>query len=358
MKLVSAKEMESTSIRLFESAGASSEEAKIVTEHLIQASLCGVDSHGVMRIPEYLGRLLKIPEYADMYTSTQVQDPIRPGAQIKIETETKTTAVIDGGWGFGQVVTKKAVELAIEKARSSNVGIVAVRNVDQIMRAADYALMAAEKGMIGILFVKTIPVMAAHGGTGRLLGNNPICFAIPAGKENPIVADFAMSVVAGGKVVYAADDGKSIPNGWILDNQGHPSNDPQDFIKGGPLLPAAQHKGYSLALAMEVLAGLLSGAGALADYHGDNAVLVMTLNVEAFMPLEDFKQKIDKLIHDIKSARSQPGVESILVPGELEFRTREKRLHDGIPVPETTMKNIRLLGNRLGVDVNLKIIES
>ncbi len=111
--------------------------------------------------------------------------------------------------------------------------------------------------MIGIIFVKTIPVMAAYGGTGRLLGNNPMSFAIPAGKEKPIVVDFAMSVVAGGKVVYAADDGETIPSGWIFDTNGHQSTDPLDFIAGGALLPAAQHKGYSLALVMEVLAGIL-----------------------------------------------------------------------------------------------------
>ncbi len=135
MKMVPAQEMESISIRLFEAAGASKEESEIVTRHLIEASLCGVDSHGVMRIPEYLGRILKIPEYADMYTSAGVQDPVRPNAESKIERETKTTAVIDGGWGFGQVVATRAMKLAIEKARSDNIGTVAVRNVDQIMRA-------------------------------------------------------------------------------------------------------------------------------------------------------------------------------------------------------------------------------
>lgn len=351
MHILPAKTIESISMELFEAAGVSKEESMLVTRHMIEASLAGVDSHGVVRIPEYIGRILRIPEFADMYTQTGVPDPVRPNAKMTVERETTTTAILDGGWGFGQVAARKAMNIAIEKAKSSNVGIVAVRNVDQIMRAADYTLMATQHGMIGALFVKTIPVMAPTGGRTRILGNNPISFAIPAGEENPIVVDFAMSVVAGGKVVVAAEEGEPIPTGWLIDSNGNETTNPNDFMSGGSLLPAAKHKGYGLSVVMEVLGGILSGAGALSDYAGDNAFLAMAINVEAFMPLPEFKKKIDKLIRDLRNSPRVQGIQSVVVPGEPEFRMRDLRIKQGIPIPNKAWANIQLLAKKLNVKI-------
>jgi len=310
--------------------------------HLVEASLTGVDSHGIVRVPEYLGRILSVNGYGDMYE-------VVPDAKFTIERESPTIAVVDGGWGFGQVVARKAMDIAIGKARSYGIGIVAGRNVDHVGRAAEYTMMAAEQNMIGAMFVKVVPVMSPVGGKGRVLGNDPMSFAIPAGKENPIVVDIAMSVVAGGKVIISQEKGEKIPEGWVLDKEGKPTTDPGTYMSGGSLLPFGGHKGYALGVVMEVLGGILSGAGALADYKGNNAFTVMAMSIESFMGLDEFKAKIDKLERDIRGAPKAPGSSEIFVPGEPEFRTREKRLRDGIPITEKTWSNMGEFATRLGV---------
>ncbi len=342
MLVIPETKLRNISIDLFEAAGVSQSESDIVVNHLIESSLAGVDSHGIVRVPEYLGRILGISGYGDMYE-------VVPGAKFVIERETTTTAVIDGGWGFGQVVARKAMELAINKAKKYSVGIVAGRNVDHVGRAAEYPQMAAAQNMIGAMFVKVVPVMSPLGGKGRVLGNNPLSIAIPGGAENPIVVDIAMSVVAGGKVIISREKGEKIPDGWVLDKEGNSTTDPAEFMAGGSLVPFGGHKGYALGVVMEVIGGILSGAGALSDYKGNNAFTLLAMDIEAFMDISEFKSRVDKLERDLKNSPKAPGANEIFVPGEPEFKTRSRRLIEGIPITEKTWSNIQEFATRLGV---------
>ncbi len=346
MILVPAKEFRSRAAKIFAAAGASSSEALIVADSLVEASLAGVDSHGVVRIPEYVGRMLGIPGYGPM-------TKLKPKAKIKIIKDASAITVVDGNWGFGQVVARKAMDLAIKKAKRYNVGIVTGRNCDHIGRLAEYPLMAAAQNMIGAVFCKTIPVMSPVGAKGRIIGNNPISFAIPAGKERPIVTDIAMSVVAGGKVTMASEKGERIPEGWLLDAAGNPATDPKAWLERGSLVPVGGHKGYAMSVVTEVLGGVLSGAGTLLDYSGNNAFLAMAINVRAFMPLSKFKEGVDKFISDLRAAPKATGAKEILIPGEPEIREKERRLKSGVPVPEKTLNEIRDIAKRLNVQIKI-----
>ncbi|MEM4311290.1 MAG: Ldh family oxidoreductase [Nitrososphaerales archaeon] len=344
MYLIQHNRLREIGIKIFEQLGASKEEAEIVANHLVESNLVGHDSHGVVRIPEYVGRIIGKP-------ILKIEaPPIKLKAKIKVIRETPTTALIDGDWGFGQVVARRAMEIAIKKAKDYQVGLVAARNCDHVGRAGEFPLMASEQDMIGALFVKTVPVMAPVGGRGRVIGNNPISIAIPANDGKPILLDFAMSVAAGGKIIMAIEKGENIPEGWIIDSEGNPSTNPKDYINGGALLPFARHKGYALSVIVEVLGGILSGVGALADYKGINTFLAMAIDIEAFIPLKEFKEKVDKLIRDIKSAQ-RIGVEEILLPGEPELKTKERRIKEGIPIPEKTWNDIVEIARKLKVKI-------
>lgn len=349
MPIISAEKCLTLGIRIFEAAGVSKEEASVVSNHLVEASLAGVDSHGVIRIPLYASRVLGEPTgLVKHHDSIR----IKPKATVRVVKSAGATAQVDGDWGFGILAAIKAMETAIAKAREFGVGIVTGRNCDHICRVAAYPLMAAEKNMIGATFVKTSPVMAAFGGKSRLIGNNPISFAIPTGMKNPIVLDYAMSVVAGGKIMLAAAKGESIPEGWLLDVNGKPTTSTKDWKEGGAYLPFGGHKGYALGVVNEVLGGILSGAGALMDYGGVNAFLAMALNVESFTPIDEFKSQVDKMIDTIKNAPKAPGVNEILIPGEPEFRSRERRLKEGIPIPDGEWEQFKKIATRLKISLS------
>jgi uncharacterized oxidoreductase len=305
----------------------------VVTDHLVEASLAGVDSHGIMRVPEYVGKLKR-------WRDGETEARINPRPNITIFNETETTAMLDGDWCFGQVCATRAMEMAIQKARMHNVGVVTGRNTDHIGRAAAYPLIAAEAGMVGLIFVKVNPVMVPHGGISRLLGNNPISVAIPTGGEWPIFVDVAMSVVAGGKILIAMERGESIPEEWALDSKGNPTRNPRDYIENGALLPVGQHKGYALAVVNEVLGGLMSGAGTLFRFSGNNAFMCMALNIRAFAELSDFQREVRQMISDIKGSAKAPQTKEILIPGEPEFLTKKSRVETGIPLPDKTWMDI------------------
>lgn len=343
MKIVAAEKMSHITREIFKAAGSSEEEAEIVAEHLVESSLAGVDSHGIIRIPEYISKIEGKPIPRGLFH-------IVPNAKITKTKDTGAIAMLDGGWGFGQVVAKRAMEVAIEKAKKFSIGAVTGKNCDHIGRLAWYPLMAVGRGMIGITYAKGTATMAPLGAKGKLIGNNPVSYGIPAGEERPIVLDYAMSVAAAGKLTVAIDKGERVPDGWLIDAEGNPTTDPNAFYKGGSLLPFAGHKGYGMAVVGEVLAGILTGSGVLTEYLGTNAFLNMAVNVEAFIPLPEFKSQIDRLIRTIRNAPRIKNVEAIVIPGEPEFRVRETRLREGIPVAENTWKRIANAAKEVGVE--------
>jgi len=349
MPIFKAKTLKRLSKEIFMAYGAPAEEAELVSDFLVKANLCGHDSHGVIRIIQYV---------------KAIEDGVlKPGAKIDVVRETRSSALLKGNWGFGQVVAKRAMELAIEKAKKSSVSIVCAFDLYHIGRLADYTMFAAENNMIGIAMVNAAPVVAPYGGIERLISTAPVSYAFPTGKENLFVLDIATSVCAEGKVRVALHKGEKLPEGFIIDKEGNPSTNPADLYDGGAILPLGGdlvgYKGFGLGLVVEVMAGILSGAGCAceADKKG-NGVFFEAINIEDFMPVDEFKNRIDSLIQRIKSSKLRPGFREILLPGEPELRTEMKRRKEGIYLPEKTWEEIMEIINKKGIDVTELVSES
>jgi len=341
MPVFKADQLVRIGTKIFLAAGASPEEAKTVSEFLVKANLVGHDSHGVIRVIQYV---------------KAIEDGvIKPGAKIEVIKETDSLAIINGNWGFGQVVAKKAMEKAIEKAGKNDVSVVCVFNCNHVGRLADYTLMASEKNMIGLAMVNSIKSVAPFGGKERMLSTGPISFAFPTNMKFPFVIDIATSVVAEGKLRFMLHKGEKIPLGWIINKDGNPSNDPRDFYEGGALLPLggdiAGHKGFGLGLAVDILCGILAGSGcAYMETKKGNGVFFEVINIDKFVPVEEFKEKVTELLRVIKSSKPRPGFREVIIPGEPEYLTEKIRLREGIQVPERTWREIKNIAKRLGLD--------
>jgi uncharacterized oxidoreductase len=216
---------------------------------------------------------------------------------------------------------------------------------------ADYVELIAARGQLGMTVTNARPNVAPFGGRTRRLGTDPIAFAIPRAEGSPpIVVDFATSVRAEGKVRVARAAGRSVPPGTLIDREGRPSNDPEDYYAGGALLPAEGHKGYALAVAIEALGGILSGMGpAMLPAYGDgNGMFVMALEVEAFISVEQYMRQVEEMAQALEGTPTAPGVEQVLLPGQPELRGAERRRREGIPIAEATMDELRELARELG----------
>jgi LDH2 family malate/lactate/ureidoglycolate dehydrogenase len=324
--------------------GASEEEANTVAEHQIGANLAGHDSHGIILLATYADRIRK--------------GHILPGAQFEIAHDTPTTARINGHWGFGQVVQTKATRLAIEKARTQMIAAVTVAYQSHVGRLGDYPLMAAREGMIGLMFCdsgRAPKYVVPFGGRDARLGTNPVSVALPSNLEGPFFLDMATSQAAGGKILVARNRRKAVPAGWLVDKEGNPTTDPNDYYAGGALLPLGGldggHKGYGLGAIVESFAGILTGLGWGIDPAGkhNDGSLFIAVNVAAFRPVEEFKAEVTEFAAFLKSSRPVPGVAEVLYPGEIEWRTTQARLRTGIPVEDDTWAEIRKLASTLGV---------
>ena len=342
----SADELSKVGASIFEAAGVPANEAQVVAESLVKSNLAGHDSHGVIRIPQYIS-LLK-------------RGGIVPGAEMEIVRENANTAVLNGNWGFGQVMARKAMEIAIEKAQKCSLASVTMSQSNHVGRLGEYPVIAAERNMIGMITVNnhgTGQCMAAWGGIGRRLSPNPMAIGMPTGAADPVLLDITTAVVAEGKVRVRLNRGEELPEGCIIDSEGNPSTDPKDYYAGGAILPfggVVGHKGYGLGFILDILAGALSGAGcsrADAPRFG-NAVFILVINIENFITTGEFKTHVDGLIEHVKSSPKMPGVDEILFPGEIEAKERKKRLETGIFIEDETWRQITKVAEELGVEGN------
>jgi uncharacterized oxidoreductase len=210
--------------------------------------------------------------------------------------------------------------------------------------------------MIGVAMVNARKSVAPYGGRERMLSTGPISYAFPTKRDPPFILDIATSTTAEGKVRVSLHKGEKLPDGWIIDKDGNPSNDPEDYYNGGALLPlggdANGHKGFGLGLAVEVLGGILTGDGcAYQTEKRGNGLFFEAIDIESFMPLDEFKSQMDNLIRAVKSSKLRPGSKEIMIPGEPEFRTEQKRRKEGIPVPEKTWEEITNIAKNLNLDI-------
>ncbi|HJS93191.1 MAG TPA: Ldh family oxidoreductase, partial [Solirubrobacteraceae bacterium] len=231
------------------------------------------------------------------------------------------------------------------------VGAVILQDSPHVGRMADYVELIAARGQLGMTVTNARPNVAPFGGRARRLGTDPIAFAIPrAGGRPPIVVDFATSVRAEGKVRVARAAGRTVPAGTLIDAEGRPSINPEDYYNGGALLPAEGHKGYALAVAIEGLGGILSGMGpAMLPAYGDgNGMFVMALEIEAFISVEHYMGQVEEMAQALESTPTAPGIERVLLPGQPELLSAERRRREGIPIAEATMSELRELAAELG----------
>jgi uncharacterized oxidoreductase len=346
MPVFSAERLRTTASSIFRALGAPEQDAELVSNLLVEANLTGFDSHGLIRLPIY-ARGIRM-------------GAVRPGAEMKIVEETPTTAIVDGGWNFGQVVARYAMNLCIEKAGRGIVGLVLVRNCHHVGRLNSYAELALERDMIGIMSVNSNSSVAPFGGKTKQLGTNPLCFAIPAGEEPPMVLDMATSVWAQGKVMVHLARGEELPEGVFMDADGNPTTDPSWYAKGGVLRTLggiAGYKGFGLSLLVEILCGALSGAGCSNSgeyrsrpFYGGNGVFMMAIDVGRLTDMRAFKRRVDDLFRSVRSSPVAPGYDEILIPGDPERRMRERRLREGIYIEEKTWGEIRALAEELNVE--------
>ncbi|HJM51339.1 MAG TPA: Ldh family oxidoreductase [Alphaproteobacteria bacterium] len=330
--------------QVFSHLGLPQDDAAVVADSLVDADLSGIASHGLVRLPIYVERLR-----AGVVAA-------RP--EMRIEREGPATAVLDGGNGMGQVVSRRAMEIAIEKGREQP-AFVSVGGSNHNGALGYWAAQAVAHDCIGIAFtIGGINHMAPWGGAEAMLGNNPFAIALPAGEEAPVVLDMACSVAARGKVNVAADRGEAIPEGWCLGPDGLPTTDPLTALQGF-VLPLAGHKGYAMTVAFGLLSSMLSGAafGSEVTHLYDDldnpqnvGHLFGVLPVAAFEDLAVYRRRMQKAIKEIRGLRRAPGVERIYLPGERERLLRAERRQSGVPLARGTVAGLRRVADELGVD--------
>jgi len=339
-KTLPAGELHSLILDLLCALGTPDDLAGLVTGALVEANLTGHDSHGLVRMPAY--------------AQSVREGKVHPEVRASVVSRRGATACVSANRGWGQTAGRVAAEEASEIAGELGVGAVVLQESPHVGRLADYVELIARRGRVAMAATNAWVNVAPFGGRDRRLGTNPIAFGIPrAADRPPIVSDFATSVVAEGKLQVARAYGRSVAPGAIVDSEGRPTQDPEEFYSGGALLPAQGYKGYGLAVAIEALGGALSGMGPamLADYGDGNGMFVLALEIEAFASVERFVSQIEQMAQALLDAPTAPGVDEVLLPGQLELRTREQRERDGIPIPAGTWDAIAQLAEELDVSI-------
>lgn len=344
-QVVSWDELRSFTQGVFRRCGLSQAHADTGAEVLTTTDAWGVFTHGTKSLAGYARRLMA--------------GGLRPQGQPRVVHESAACALVDGDSSLGMIGSTLAMEKAITLAKKQGIAYVGLRNSCHFGAAGYYANLAAEQGLIGLAMANDIPSVAAPGSRGAVTGSNPLAYAIPAGRHRPILLDMAISTVAGGKVYAARARGEAIPGNWIVDGDGRPTDDPSGFPDVGALLPMAGHKGYGLALLIESLSGILSGAAitwGIRSWSFDDPSLP-TLHGAAFLALDpqhlgqtDFLTRVDGLIDELHAAPRADGVARLYVPGEMEWERMARARQEGIHLPPDVVEKLREAAAMTGTD--------
>lgn len=343
----SADELEKLAKEMLVAANADEANAAVVAKHMVTANLSGVDTHGVWQLPGYIAAI-------------QAGELV-PAARPEIVRETSTSALVRGHWTFGQVVAKFAIEKAIAKAAKHGVSVVGLVESHHIGRVGEYAEAAAAEGMIAMVwgggFGEKRPRVVPHGGRGAVLGTNPLAMGLPAGSEPRMLFDFATAASSGVKIVNAQRTGQEVPDGWIVDKEGNPTNNVEDLLEGGGQVPFGEHKGYALAVAAEWLGRVFTGAAQFAQanrgglYFSHSGAAMMVFRADLFQPFAEYEKRADRLRKRIKAVPPAAGVEEVLIPGDPELQARVRRLREGIPIPDPLWRELVDLAASLGISI-------
>ena len=337
MPNVSTKELTALCLNVFQKFNVPPNEAEVVTRSMVDANRVGHDSHGVIHLPKYVHEI--------------EARLIQPKAPTDTVHESASLAVLDGKWGFGPVIATRAVELAIQKAKQTDVSSVAVSRCNEVGRLGGYACLAADAEMIALLMVNDHgggTCVAPHGGVEGRLSTNPIACAVPIQGKDPIVLDMSTSVVASGKIRVKQHRNEALPEGWLINADGKSTTNPNDFYETTPaaILPfggIASHKGFGLSVIVDILAGALTGAGCSHsdDVRVGNGLFVLVMNVASFRGFPGFSAEIERFVDYIKSAKQAAGIDQILMPGERGWDEQRKREQEGIPIDDETWQQIQ-----------------
>jgi LDH2 family malate/lactate/ureidoglycolate dehydrogenase len=329
---------------VYGSAGVPPADARLMADSLVQADLWGHQSHGVLRTGWYLARL----ESGVMKARTSPRLAVDAGA----------VAVIEGDQGVGHVLTTHAAREAIERARKHGIAAVAVRNSNHFGTCMYYTRMGADAGCVTLLTTNGGPAMAPWGGKKKIVGTNPWSVAAPAGRHPPFMMDMANTGVARGKIYLARQRRERIPEGWAIDAEGRPTTDPQAAIDG-IILPMAAHKGYAIAVAMDMLAGVLSGSAFLSAVHSPYETakvsgaghFIVAMKIEAFQPLAEFNARMERFIEELKSVPRAQGVDEVFYPGEIEARNDARNRNEGLLLPDDTLADLARIAAGRGLAI-------
>lgn len=343
MPLYEAGKLKSFCENVFKTIGVQNDNAYNAADAIIRANLEGIDSHGISRLGIYAKRMR--------------EGRINPKPNIKIEKKGESVLTVDGDNGLGQIVSARAIEEGISLVKKTGSVAIAVRNSNHFGTASYYCQKAAKEGVVALAFTNSPPGIPPWGGKKAFFGTNPIAFGFPNGTNAPIIIDMSTSVVARGKIILAAKQNQPIPMGWAINEKGEDTENPHEALKGA-VLPIGGAKGYALALAVEVLTGILSGAAFgphvnnIYNEKSDKANVghfFVLLDVEKFMPLETFNQLVNGFIEEIKSIPTNEGVDEILYPGERREREFRKRLEEGIYISEEVEKELLQISEELSI---------
>jgi LDH2 family malate/lactate/ureidoglycolate dehydrogenase len=330
-----------------ERAGVPGSQLEMFVASFVEADLRGVETHGIARIPAYIRAFL--------------QRVVNPSPSISVLHDTGAALYIDGDNGLGMVVGQIAMDQAVERAHKFGVGVVSVRNSNHSGMLAIHVLRAVDKGAIGFFASGGVAIMPPSGGADAVLGNGPFAWGIPRSGEFPIVADMAASTVARGKIRAIALEGGQIPEGWAVDAQGHPTRDAKAAMEG-VVLPMAGHKGYGIALVVEIISSVLSGSNLAVDapreFLRDGSTMLdawgighfaMALDLHAFAGPAVFSGTLERLVSSVVDSRRAQDVSRILLPGQLEWERRTERLDQGIPVSPLVLSSLDAFAAEIGI---------
>ena len=359
---VTASSLKRLVMDIFTTLGVKESDAEIVADVLVTADLMGISSHGVQRVERYVNGI----ECGAVNTNPDMRLIVDYGA----------VGVLDADNGLGQVAALRAILHAVEKARVFGVGVVLVRRSHHYGIAGYYALKAVEHGMIGVSMTNSEALVAYIGTVERYLGTNPIAFAAPRKQPPPLLYDGALSVIPIGKIELYSKIGKEIPAGWVISNRGEvmqgDAGKIYEAIKrreaailplGGYLEDFGGHKGSGLSLIVEVLCGVLSGAawGCHVGYttvkNANVGHILVALDISKFMSLEEFQERLEQMIAEIRSLKKSPWTSNVWIPGEKAWLTMQKRLKIGIPLHLNILENLKNIASRVGVRFDLEILE-
>ena len=335
---VSAKQAQDFCVECFEKYGVPRKDAENIADNLVLANLRGVDSHGIIRIPYYVEGIRK--------------GFVQRSSEIQVAEESSSITLLDGGNGLGIPVATKATGMAIDKAKSTGVGVVGARNLGHVGMLAYYMKKVVGQGFIGFACVNAPAVMIPWGGKENTFGTNPLSVGFPVDGGNSIILDMATSGIARFKITVAARRGKEIPEGVALDKDGKPTTDAQEALDGF-LLPFGGYKGYGLVMAVEVLSSALLGAlqSKYIEKHASTqgGFFLTVIDISRFRDYEEYKKDIQHLIGNVKACPPMDGFTEVLLAGEVEDREAEKRMRDGIPVEDATWQELIKLAEELGI---------